>query len=186
MAGMSINTVTAIVLLLAAPAAAAGSALAPACFQVAARVVDLPIRDGLDICGSALRDRHLSARDRGATLVNRGVVKLHAKRYAAAVADFDAALAVAPDLVEAMVNKGIALIEAGRPADAVVVLDAAIAAVPDRATAWYARAMANEEAGATRAAYEDYVRAAALAPDWAEPAEQLKRFTVVRRVTARG
>jgi hypothetical protein len=37
-----------------------------------------------------------------------------------------------------------------------------------------------------RAAYDDYTAAAALAPDWTEPAEQLRRFTVTRRPTARG
>ncbi len=183
---MSISRAMAVVFLLAAPAGASVAAFAPACFQAAAQVVDLPLRDGLDICASALRDRHLSARDRGATLVNRGVVELRAKRYAAAVADFDAALVIVPDLVEAMVNKGIALVESGRSADAVVVLDAAVTIAPDRASAYYTRAMANEEVGATRAAYNDYRRAAELAPDWAEPAAQLKRFSIVRRATALG
>ncbi len=170
---------------LAGPAnARPDSGFGPACYQAAA--FGWPLRQSLEICREALRDPTLSPRDRGATLVNRGIVELHAKRYAAAVADFDAALVVAPDLPAALVNKGTALLEAGRPADAVDVLTAALATSPDLPVAYYTRAMANEAVGATAAAYDDYRRAAALAPDWAEPVEQLRRFSVARRPTARG
>ncbi len=45
--------------------------------------------------------------------------------------------------------------------------------------AYYTRAIANEALGRTRAAYDDYRQAAALKPEWSEPKNQLKRFSVV-------
>ena len=45
--------------------------------------------------------------------------------------------------------------------------------------AYYTRGIANEALGRTRAAYHDYRQAAALKPEWAEPKNQLKRFTIV-------
>lgn len=156
-----------------------------ACYQAAE--FGWPTRNGLDVCTEALRDPKQSLHDRGATLVNRGIVQLHARRYAAAVADFDAALVVAPGLAEALANKGIALVDSGHPVDALDLLTAALAANPARPeVVYYSRGLANEEVGAMRAAYDDYTAAAALAPDWTEPAEQLRRFTVTRRPTARG
>jgi hypothetical protein len=47
--------------------------------------------------------------------------------------------------------------------------------------AYYSRAMVHERVGNIRAAYADYKRAQELAPDWDDPAEDLKRFAVVRR-----
>jgi tetratricopeptide (TPR) repeat protein len=183
---MSIRLVIVAAFVLATPVGAAASgSFGQACYQAAA--FDWPVRQSLDICKAALRDRGLSTRDRGATLVNRGVVELRARDYVAAVADFDAALVVVPDLADALVNKGIAQADAGHPVDAIASLTAALAANTARPEiAYYMRAMANEDVGATGAAYDDYRRAAALAPEWTAPADQLRRFSVVRRATALG
>ena len=178
-------TLLALTVAVPVPGEAGPSHLASACFSAAAW--NWPARTSLDVCTAALRDRSLTPRERGATLVNRGIVAYHARKFGAAIADYDAALAVVPGLTEALIDKGVALVEAGRDAEAVPVLTAAIAEAPPRLeVALYARAMANETIGATRAAYDDYSRAAALAPDWDAPAEQLRRFSVVRRPTARG
>lgn len=177
-------TLLALTVAVPGPGEASASRLTSACFLAAAW--NWPTRTSLDVCMAALRDRSLTPCEYGATLVDRGIVAYHARKFSAAIADYDAALAVVPGLAEAMVNKGIALVEAGRDAEAVLVLTAAIDKAPARPkVAFYARAMANETIGATRAAYDDYSRAAALAPDWDEPATQLRRFSVVRRPTAR-
>ena len=184
---MSIRAV--MVALAVATASSAGAALpglyAGACYAAAEH--GWPVRESLMVCTLALRDRGLSLRDRGATLVNRGIVQYRARQTAAAIADYDKALEVAPGLAEARVNKAIALVGAGRDREAIDLLSAAIADGPaEPEVAYYTRAMANEDLGALRAAYDDYTRAAALAPGWSEPAEQLRRFTVVRRPTALG
>jgi tetratricopeptide (TPR) repeat protein len=46
--------------------------------------------------------------------------------------------------------------------------------------AYYNRAIAYEAIGNVRAAYDDYTRAAELAPEWAQPRTELARFTVRR------
>ncbi|TRW15104.1 tetratricopeptide repeat protein [Glacieibacterium frigidum] len=143
-------------------------------------------RDGLDSCNRALADEALSIGDRAATLVNRGIVKMQAKDLSAAIEDFDVAIRTRPGTAEAYINKGIALIHlGGRDRDAVELLTLGLAKKPTRPeVAYYVRGIANEQLGATREAYEDYARAASLKPDWAEPAEQLSRFSVVRKATA--
>jgi hypothetical protein len=44
--------------------------------------------------------------------------------------------------------------------------------------AYYYRGAAHEEAGNTRAAYDDYQRAASIAPNWRSPSAELARFQV--------
>lgn len=143
-------------------------------------------RDGLDSCDRALAEEGLSVGDRAATLVNRGIVKMQAKELSGAIEDFDQAIRTRPGTAEAYVNKGIALIHlGGRDRDAVELLTQGLARNPTRPeVAYYVRGIANEQLGATREAYEDYARAASLKPDWAEPAAQLSRFSVVRKATA--
>lgn len=143
-------------------------------------------RGGLEICDRALADEALSQNDRAATLVNRGIVRMQAKDLTAAIADFDTAIRARPETAEAYVNKGIALIHlGGRDRDAVELLTLGLAKNPTRPeVAYYVRGIANEQLGATREAFEDYSRAASLKPEWAEPAAQLARFSVVRKATA--
>lgn len=174
--------------LLSVPVAAAvatlGSGYAKACFEAAEK--GRPPRAALRICDSALLDESLAAHDRAATLVNRGIIQMQARNLPAAIADYDAAIRARPETAEAYVNKGIALVRQGdRDGEAVAQLSEGIARNPNRPEiAYYTRAIANEMLGRTRAAYDDYARAAQLAPGWAEPAEQLQRFQTVRRKTA--
>lgn len=143
-------------------------------------------RDGIDSCDRALEEEALATSDRAATLVNRGIVKMQAKDLSAAIEDFDDAIRTRPGTAEAYINKGIALIHlGGRDRDAVALLTQGLAKNPTRPeVAYYVRGIANEQLGATREAYEDYARAASLKPEWAEPAAQLSRFSVVRKATA--
>jgi tetratricopeptide (TPR) repeat protein len=141
---------------------------------------------GLDVCDRALADEALSTSDRAATLVNRGILKMQSKELTGAIEDFDDAIRTRPGTAEAYINKGIALVHlGGRDRDAVELLTQGIAKNPARPEiAYYIRGVANEQLGATREAYEDYARAASLKPEWAEPAAQLSRFSVVRKATA--
>ena len=142
----------------------------------------------LDTCSRALDLDSLNRRDRAATLVNRGIIHMQARDLENAVADYRSAIAMDPALAEAHVNLGIALLHrGGQDQAAIESLTRALEMKPDRPeVALYTRAVAHEMLGNVREAYEDYAAAAALAPEWKEPAEQLKRFSVERRKTERG
>ena len=167
-------------------AAVIGTGFARGCFDAATR--KRPLRDALRLCDSALLDEALAADDRAATLVNRGIINMQAKKIDAALADYDAAIKLAPATAEAWINKGIALVQIGNRYDeAVALLTEGIARSPKQpAVAYYSRAIAYEGLGRSRQAYEDYSRAAQLDPEWTEPAEQLQRFKVVRGKTLSG
>lgn len=152
-----------------------GNSDASACYRAA----ELRDSAALAACDRAL-DTSLSRRDRVATLVNRGIVKMWTGDDTAAIADFDGALALNADFAEAKVNKAIALVRiGGSERAAIVLLDAGLAARVSRPeVAFYARGMAHEVLGDTAAAYRDYRRAAELKPGWEEPVRQLTRFTV--------
>ena len=137
---------------------------------------------GIAVCERALSGEALSRRNRLATMVNLGVVRIWASQEERAIADFDAALAQAPALAEAKVNKAVALVRLNRDrATAIALLSDALAAGVSRPeVAHYARAIAFELDGNAAAAWRDYRRAAELRPGWAEPARARERFTVVR------
>ena len=145
-------------------------------------------RSSLSVCGRALEIEGLSRRDRAATLVNRGIIHMQARDLESALVDYRAAIAIDRELAEAHVNLGIALLHrGGQDQAAVETLTRALEMKPARPeVALYSRAVAHEMLGNVREAFEDYSAAAAVAPDWKEPVEQLKRFSVERKATARG
>ncbi len=175
---------------LATPAAAAvtilGGGLGRACYEAAEFRRDT--RASLELCSRALADEALSRRDRAATHVNRGIIRMRARDLDAALADYERALEILPELGEAHINRGIALLHmGGRDAEAVEAFTRGLALNPSRPeVAYYSRAVANELLGNVRAAYEDYQAAAVARPGWEEPIEQLKRFSVERRPVSRG
>lgn len=141
-------------------------------------------RSALRSCDAALADQGLSGAARAATLINRGVVRINSGDAAGAVADYDAALQLAPTSAEAHVNRGLALLRQGRERDAEQALSVAIDLGPPRPEiAYYARGVAREGLGQLRAAYADYGQARQLAPAWEAPARELSRFRIVRRKT---
>lgn len=145
-------------------------------------------RTSIDVCSRALTEESLSRRDRAATLVNRGIVYMYARDMDRAIADYQAAIRMDPNLAEAHVNHGIALLhKGGADRDAIAALTKGLAMNPSRPeVAFYTRAVAHELIGNVREAYEDYQAAAAAKPEWQEPAEQLKRFSIEKRETQRG
>jgi len=162
------------------------SLAAVGCYQAANGRFDS--RRGLLACDIAIADRNLAPALHAATLINRGVVHIRSHAYVAAIGDFNAAIAEAPDNADAYLNKGIALLQmGGREAEAVGVLTEALDHGPDKPElVYYHRAGAYESLGRLRNAYDDYAEAAQLAPGWAEPASQLQRFKFIRRKTLAG
>lgn len=159
------------------------TARARACFEAA--TARQPGADALAACTSVLEGERLAPAQQAASLINRGIIHMQMKNLDAAIADFDAAIALRPETAEAWVNKGIAHIRKGDDATAAALLSKGLELGPENpAVAHYSRAYAYEGIGKLREAYEDYGRAAALAPDWPDPYEQLKRFRVVRVKTA--
>jgi len=131
------------------------------------------------LCDQALADADLSRRDRAATLVNRGVLHLRRMENDAALSDFDAAIVWQPQLAEAHVDRGAALVMLNRSDEAVKALDQGLALKPDQPqNGHFIRAVAREKSGDVKGAYEDFRRAAELAPDWARPQHELRRFAV--------
>jgi tetratricopeptide (TPR) repeat protein len=132
----------------------------------------------LQECTAALGG-FLSEADRAATLTNRAVLRLQRREGAMALADLDAALALRPERGEAHVNRGAALILLGRFEEALAAIDQGLALnAADPHEAYFNRGIAHEALDNLPAAYRDYARAAALAPDWPLPQAELARFTV--------
>ena len=148
----------------------------------------MPAGPGAALCNAALAAPGLPNTLHAATLVNRGVLHMKVNAHAAAMADYDAAIAEMPNLADAYINKGILLVQIGnRDAEAVAVLTAALDHNPGKPElVYYHRANAYEALGRLRDAYDDYAEAAQIAPGWAEPITQLRRFKFVRRKTMSG
>lgn len=139
-------------------------------------------RASLAVCDEALREGGLSRRDLVATHVNRGIIRIYARDEAASLEDFDRALAIDPDIAEAKVNKAIAILRMEGDFQTAIALatEALALGVSRPEVAYYTRGMAYDVTGDAANAYRDYQRAAAIRPEWSDPARQLARFTVTR------
>lgn len=157
-----------------------GGGLGEACSQAA--VAGKSDKDSEEICDMSLETEFLNARDRAGTYVNRGVIRLRREDYGKAVADFDQAVKIKPDLGEGYVNRGAAFIGQERYAESLEQINRGLElGVEEPAKAYYNRALAYEGLEDARSAYFDYQKALELAPGWAPPTEQLARFTVTTR-----
>ncbi|HTT98071.1 MAG TPA: tetratricopeptide repeat protein [Rhizomicrobium sp.] len=156
-----------------------GSGPAQECFQ-AAEFGGEP-NAGIDKCTEAL-DTILTPRDRAATLVNRGVLRLSLHQDDRALGDIDSGIAIAPDLADAFVDRGAVSIALGHYAEALEDLNKGIALGPHRPqVAYYDRAIVFEQQGDIRAAYNDYKKALDIEPGFEPAAKELKRFRVVEK-----
>lgn len=154
-----------------------GDSLARACYEAA--------RDGradavgVSRCDQALDDQFLSRRDRAASLVNRGIVRMHRQEWAIALADFDTAVRLMPEMGEAHVNRGAALIMQRQYQPAITAITHGLTLNPqDAHEAHFNRAIAYEELGDLRSAYNDLRRSTELAPEWPRAHLELARFHV--------
>ena len=134
---------------------------------------------GVPVCTYALTQK-LTARDRAATLINRGALRFVEHNYQAAIDDSEASIKTYAKLGEAYLNRGAAMRELGEPARAIQSLDESIRMGFGRLQlAYFDRGMAKEDMGDIKGAYLDYKKALELAPEFKLAADQLKRFRVV-------
>ncbi|MDQ0465799.1 tetratricopeptide (TPR) repeat protein [Caulobacter ginsengisoli] len=166
-------------LVLASSAGAADSVVGGNLAKSCAQSVFDGARDdaALQLCTQAIATDLLSNRDLARTYINRGVLQLRRKAYDRALADFDRAATLAPDMGEAFVNQGAALIAQRRYDLAVNAIDRGLAlgaSSPERA--YYNRALANLHLDNLQAAYGDLIKASQLAPDWDVPRRELAKF----------
>ncbi len=154
-----------------------GGGAAEACSQAAE--AGSARSDALRDCTNALQEEQLDTRARAATHVNRGVILMRRGDRAAALGDFDQAIALGEHLGEAYVNRGALLIVERRYDEGLADTNRALElALREPEKAWFNRAIAQEEMGDTRSAYLSYRRASELDPGWREPQAELARFSV--------
>jgi len=155
-----------------------GGGLAEDCYR-SAESDSAPLRETEETCTRALREQSLERKNRAATYVNRGIVRMRAGKYDSAIDDYDRALRIRPALGQALVNRGAAHIYREDYAAARLDLDQAIELGTEKLfAAYYNRAIAREQSDDIEGAYYDFKRALELRPDWDLARRQLSRFEV--------
>ncbi len=141
---------------------------------------ELPAKS-ISVCDIALGKVDISRSNRAATLVNRGIVFMRQHNYERAMADYDEALSLMPDMPEIKINLGAMLYHMGRFSEAVEALDGGVKAENKeaRAAAYYNRAISHERLGDIQRAYADYRAALDVTPGYPPAARQLQRFSVL-------
>jgi tetratricopeptide (TPR) repeat protein len=157
-----------------------GNSAARLCFEAAEAGGSASIT-GMQRCDEALEREALSERDRVATHVNRGILRMQRGQMDAAIADFDRAMAKDPNEPETYLNKGVALLrkDSANAEASIALFNAALEKRTNKpAIAYYGRAIAHEMGGRAKQAYLDYRQASLLAPKWQDPRRELARFQV--------
>jgi tetratricopeptide (TPR) repeat protein len=135
------------------------------------------LRAGIETCTRALEYGQLNRRDRAATLVNRGIVLTSDGKYPDALADYNEALSLLPDLPEPFVGRGNLMFLAGRYDLAIVEYDKALSMqLEKRHLGLYNRGLAYVRQSMPSAAEADFREALALAPEWQLPKDQLAKL----------
>jgi tetratricopeptide (TPR) repeat protein len=137
--------------------------------------------EGIMFCNDALAGI-LSTTDRAATFINRGVLELNVAKINAAQEDFNAGIAINPDLAEGYVDRGATLIAQKRYADAIKDINKGLElGAKQPHIAYYDRAIADEGLGNLQAAYDDYRQALTIDPNFSLASDELKRFKLVEK-----
>jgi tetratricopeptide (TPR) repeat protein len=156
-----------------------GSGRAHDCFIHAK--TGLQLRDGVEICTSALDHDMLLTKDRAGTLDNRGVMLDQLGQTAEAAADFNMAIQLEPSLGDPYVNLGAMLIKKGQHQEALEQIDKGMAVgMSFPHIGYYDRAVAEQMLGRYKEAYYDYKKVLEIEPDFHMASERLKDFTVTR------
>ncbi len=136
-------------------------------------------RSAEEVCTRALREQVMNRENRAATYVNRGVLRMREGNYDEALEDYSSALELQPEMGAAYLNQGAAHIFRQDFDLALASLNRAIDLdSPDLFAAHYNRAIAREHTGDVPGAYDDFLTALELKPDWTLAERQLSRFTV--------
>ena len=171
------------ILVLAAPVASAqvsviGGGIAQDCYEAAFFATVSP-QEGEKICTKAIEAEMMKLENRAATYTNRGVLRMRAGKYDAALSDYAVAKNLKPELGAVWLNEGAAHIFRKDYTTALVSLDKAIELnSQDLYAAYYNRAIARENTGDVPGAYADFQKALELKPDFERAEWQLSRFTV--------
>ncbi|MEP4053098.1 MAG: tetratricopeptide repeat protein [Litorimonas sp.] len=136
-------------------------------------------RTAIETCSDAL-DQVLTKKDRAATLVNRGILHMRKGDQTAASADYDAAIAIQPNLTEAYVNYGASLIRQRKYSEALTALNTALEDTESstRPEALYNRAIVMDQTDRYSEAYQDAKAALALRPDWKPALDLIDRYVI--------
>lgn len=138
--------------------------------------------------GRALRDadqhaaainaygRSLEARPTPEAYIHRGVARFDMRAFDDAIADFDAALRLAPNNGEALNNRAWTLYRKGDHRAAIVDADKAVAALSTEGYVWDTRGHIHEALGNKAEAIRDYRQAIALDPSTASSRDGLRRL----------
>ena len=133
--------------------------------------------DGLNYCNRALRSGNLSRTDRAKTLVNRGINYTAEKMYDNALADFEEALSIMPNLAEAFVNRGNTYIFQSQFRAAIDEYNRGLElGTKDPHAAYYNRGLAHEALKDLESAYEDFLQASDLRPNWRYAMERIEKY----------
>jgi tetratricopeptide (TPR) repeat protein len=162
-----------------------GSGLAHDCFVMAKAGVDP--RGTVATCTMALEEEALDARARAGTHVNRGVMEVALGRIGDAMADYDRALSINPDLGDGYVDRGAALIALKRYDEALVDINKGISLGQTyEQIGYYNRGVAEFFMGKASESYHDFKKALEIAPEFTLAREQLKNFVVTRAPAGQG
>jgi tetratricopeptide (TPR) repeat protein len=123
--------------------------------------VDDPDRR-LDRCERQVNPKAKGDAGRAAARIADGLEKAWAGDMDAAIAAFDAAIAIRPEDAFAHLNRGLALRQRGEIEQAVAEYDAAIRYAPQEARGYYHRSVALRAMGETKRAERDEERAVSL------------------------
>jgi tetratricopeptide (TPR) repeat protein len=147
------------------------------CSDAAAGLGD--IKDGLAACNIALSDPHMI--HRAELMVDRGVIQARLGDNAAALSDYNDAIALNSELGDAYISRAGVLVAMKRYNEARADIAQGLALnASNLHAAYYSRGVIEEESGDVKAAYRDYNQALAIKPDFAPASRELARF---RKVT---
>jgi tetratricopeptide (TPR) repeat protein len=156
-----------------------GSGQAHDCFVHAK--TGLQLRDGVEICTSALDHDLLLTKDRAGTFDNRGVLLDQMGRTAEAADDFHMAISLEPSLGDPYVNLGAMLIKKGQHQEALEQIEKGMAVgMSFPHIGYYDRAVAEQMLGRYKEAYYDYKKVLEIEPDFHMASERLKDFVVTK------
>ena len=123
------------------------------------------LQQGMEFCDTALRDPLMTYR--GAVLVDRGVIKVKLNDVNGALADYNAALVINPEMGDAYVSRSGAYIALKRNDEALADTARGIQlGAANLAVAYFNRGIVEDDQGNYQAAYRDYKQAVALKPDY--------------------
>jgi len=148
------------------------------CYEYSARG-NTGSKNAIKTCTEALK-QNLTMKDLAATHVNRGILHMRKGNQELATKDYEAAIAIKPELTEAYVNYGASLIRQSELDRALEVLNTALAdnESSTRPEALYNRAIIMDQKENYRQAYFDLKAALALRPDWDVAVALISRYEV--------